>query len=410
MPPVDPAYVPDPREQEAYDEVARTRIPRPLVRLLVAGFLAALAVGPALEIGALARGESEVWKPLPSSARGGIAGLLETLRGSIAELELRFDERSDLVRRLRPRAQEALVRLVRYGNERAYVGRDGWLFFRPDFDHLIRRRPAGTFEGDPAREIVAFRDQLARRGAALVVLPAPVKPSIEPRRLAARAPEPPIGAAAAAPLVAALAAAGVDWHDPAPAIARPGADPDLPAAYLAADTHWRPETMDRVARRLAVELRGLVELPPGDPARFVEEPGTVEGLGDVAQLLGLPERATRRWRESVETRRVLGADGAPWRPTRGAPVLLLGDSFTAVYSQGDLGWGSGAGLAERLSFHLGLPVDRVVRNAGGASATREALAAELASDPSRLDGVRVVVWQLAARELTQGAWRPVELR
>jgi alginate O-acetyltransferase complex protein AlgJ len=136
----------------------------------------------------------------------------------------------------------------------------------------------------------------------------------------------------------------------------------------------------------------------------------VEGIGDVARLLGLPERAARRWRESVETRRVLAADGAPWRPTHGAPVLLLGDSFTAVFSQGDLGWGGGAGLAERLSFHLGLPVDRIVRNAGGASATREALAAELASDPTRLDGVRVVVWQLAARELTQGAWRPVELR
>ena len=73
-------------------------------------------------------------------------------------------------------------------------------------------------------------------------------------------------------------------------------------------------------------------------------------------------------------------------------MLLLGDSFSAVYSQAELGWGTGAGLAERLSWHLGLPVDRIVRNAGGATAAREALAAALAAEPGRLDGVRVVVW------------------
>ncbi len=85
-------------------------------------------------------------------------------------------------------------------------------------------------------------------------------------------------------------------------------------------------------------------------------------------------------------------------------MLLLGDSFSAIYSQPELGFGAGAGFGERLSFHLGLPVDRLVRNAGGASATRAALAEELRRDPARLDGVVAVVWQLAARELSQGTW------
>ena len=107
-------------------------------------------------------------------------------------------------------------------------------------------------------------------------------------------------------------------------------------------------------------------------------------------ILDLPRRFARPLFQRVETRRVVVRDGAPWRPTRGAPVLLLGDSFSAVFSQPDLGWGSGAGFAERLSFQLGLPVDRIVRNAGGASATRQALADELGRDPGRLDGVRVV--------------------
>jgi alginate O-acetyltransferase complex protein AlgJ len=159
-----------------------------------------------------------------------------------------------------------------------------------------------------------------------------------------------------------------------------------------------------VARELALVLRGVAELPSGDTARFAESPLAVEGTGDTATLLGVAGLLGPAPRERVEIRPVTTADGAPYRPARGAPVLLLGDSFSAVFSQPDLGWGAGGGLAERLAFHLGLPVDRILRNAGGASATRRALADELARDPSRLDGVRVVVWQLAAREITQGEW------
>jgi alginate O-acetyltransferase complex protein AlgJ len=101
-------------------------------------------------------------------------------------------------------------------------------------------------------------------------------------------------------------------------------------------------------------------------------------------------------------------------------VLLLGDSFSNVYSDraafargAGLDWGSGAGLAEQLSFALGRPVDRIVRNDDGAFATRRELAAELARAAARgrdrLAGVRAVVWQFAERELAFGDWRPVEL-
>ena len=208
-------------------------------------------------------------------------------------------------------------------------------------------------------------------------------------------------------VIEAVAAAGVEIVDPAASLYR-RASAGAPT-YLTADTHWRPEGADAVARDVAVALRARGELPVGDPGLLVEDPQTIDGLGDTAVLLDLPRRFARSLHQQIETRRVVAPDGAPWRPTRGAPVLLLGDSFSAVFSLPDLGWGSGAGLAERLSFHLGLPVDRIVRNAGGASATREALVDELTREPGRLDGVRVVVWEFAARELSQGAWRPVEL-
>ena len=46
--------------------------------------------------------------------------------------------------------------------------------------------------------------------------------------------------------------------------------------------------------------------------------------------------------ERVLTQRVLRADGRAWAPAREAEVLLLGDSFTNVFSVPALGWGSGA--------------------------------------------------------------------
>ena len=49
-------------------------------------------------------------------------------------------------------------------------------------------------------------------------------------------------------------------------------------------------------------------------------------------------------------------------------------------------------------------VVKFVRNAGGAQSTRRDLVRELGRDRGRLDGVRVVVWQFAVRELSQGDW------
>ncbi|MCP5118094.1 MAG: hypothetical protein GY953_45345, partial [bacterium] len=72
-------------------------------------------------------------------------------------------------------------------------------------------------------------------------------------------------------------------------------------------------------------------------------------------------------------------------------------------------WGTGAGLAEQLSFHLQRPVDRVAINAGGVAATRQRLVQDLAAGRDRLAGKKVVVWQFAIRTLAVGDWELVDL-
>jgi alginate O-acetyltransferase complex protein AlgJ len=115
-------------------------------------------------------------------------------------------------------------------------------------------------------------------------------------------------------------------------------------------------------------------------------------------------------RETVTIRRVLDALGNPWRPDSSADVLLLGDSFSNVYSSGEMGWGDSAGLPERLSFHLRRDVDAIIRNDAGAHATRKLLADELRAGRDRLAGKRIVIWQFAIRELAVGDWKRIEMK
>ena len=124
----------------------------------------------------------------------------------------------------------------------------------------------------------------------------------------------------------------------------------------------------------------------------------ITSAGDLGLLL--EGRTDGKWQETIAVHPVRKGDGSRWQPDRSSPLLLLGDSFTNVFSLPELGWGEEAGLAETLSQSLGFAVDCLSRNAYGASASRAALGREA----GRLDGKKVVVWQLAARELSFGSW------
>src|SRR5262249_49176167 len=99
--------------------------------------------------------------------------------------------------------------------------------------------------------------------------------------------------------------------------------------------------------------------------------------------------------------------GNAWEPDPGSDVLLLGDSFTNVFSLEQMGWGTAAGLGPRLSLGLGGPLDRVAQNDSRGFLTGQALARALACGEDRLANKRVVIWEFASRELSVGDWRPV---
>ncbi|MGE0450257.1 MAG: hypothetical protein AB7Q29_11820 [Vicinamibacterales bacterium] len=464
------------REEVAQREVGHTDVRRTTSRAIAALFLVVIAVPAALEGTAALRGDevSSGWwrlealptevaaawrlprleaRPTSDDARatlddGGrdvttIDRLLAANRSvlaSIHEFEHAIDEEGVAPAAVRPAVQAVLSGWLRAGNERVVQGRDGWLFYRPDVEHVIgrgflepaelERRRLSSDEWndppspDPRPAILEFQRQLAGRGIVLILVPTPVKPSIEPQQLGGprmpganvqgdHGPAPLLNASHAA-FVDEMRRSGVFVFDAAGAVAEAPQIGDGTVArtiaqaplYLATDTHWRPETMARVAERLAAFIHTVVELPPAQSLALRVDQRQVRNTGDTASMLGLPAGHALSQPESVTIDQVLhAADGEAWRPARSADVLVLGDSFSNIYALESMGWGRSAGFVEHLSRALARPVDRIVQNDAGAYATRERLRQEMTAGSDRLAGKRVVVWQFAARELSGGDWK-----
>jgi alginate O-acetyltransferase complex protein AlgJ len=337
----------------------------------------------------------------------------------IQAYETALKDRDGIVEAMIPVMQTVVSGWLKGGNEDASCGRDGWLFYRRDLESLtgpgflepavLRQRGAGGSElvtppqPDPVKAIVDFRDQLAKRGIALLVFPAPVKPSICPEDCTSRyaGTSAVIENPSAGRFRELLAAAGIPVFDPAAALVAAKAEGPV---YLRTDTHWTPQGMELAARGLAAAARDAAPLSAAATDRFKTLDATAESLGDVATMLDLPAGQTFFPRESVALRQVLSQDRF-WRPDPRAEVLFLGDSFANIYSLAAMGWGESAGLVEHLSLALGLPVDAICRNDAGSHATREMLARELRSGRDRLAGKKLVIWEFAARELACGDWK-----
>jgi len=427
------------REEIARIEVGHTDVAPALARWLVAAFLAAIATVPIIEIVAAraadpAAGTWSQFRDLPEHVRSHLSGVAapgatlwrrivlanREVLARLSSFERALDDESLLGRTLRQPAQRLMVGWLGSGNEQVYVGHDGWLFYRADVEYItgqpfldptqLDRRAAAASEWttppqpDPREAIIRFHRDLDARGIRLIVMPTPLKPGVHPEMLAGvTAPTRVLQNRSFPALVEDLRRAGILVFDPGDRLAAArSANP----RYLMTDTHWLPETMEEVAELLGAFIEAHVPMPAATDPAYRLERLEVRNLGDTARMLELPEHDPVFPAEAVWLRQILQPDGSRWRSSRTADVLLLGDSFSNMYSLESLGWGSSAGFAEQLSYVLRRPLDRLLQNDQGAFATR----ALLQQDPGRLAGKRLVVYQFAARELAAGDWKVIPLR
>ncbi|MFC1596729.1 hypothetical protein ACFL5Q_02170 [Planctomycetota bacterium] len=345
---------------------------------------------------------------------------------AIDKYEKDLKAESFLTQSVLPPTQEMLVH-AGSGNEKSYVGRQRWLFYRPGIDYctgpgflnprqMARRADRGTEwqsapQPDPRAAILQFHRQLAERNIRLVLMPTPDKATIHPEKFSSRYEGRRISVQNPSyrQFLDELEAEGVLVCDVTDALAQ-YRDRSGNAVYLATDTHWRPEAMELAAAELArlIEEKTVLGATAVDRDRR-QTSKDVQNLGDIAMMLKLRQNQSVFGEDVVTIRPVTDAAGEPWRPDPAAEILVQGDSFANIYSLEMMNWGCAAGLAEQLSFTLNRPVDTILRNDDGAYATREMLSHELAQGEDRLAGKKIVVWQFAARELAVGDWKLLDM-
>ena len=429
-------------------ELGATQLTKPVKWFLVLSFLVTICAIPLIQYFIELRSDraaTKSWLPKAFSVfsfadqsrelekigrQGG--GLLNTLdltrfiNAKIMEKGARFEstieEESWLQKVAAPSVETVLIRVLGSGSQNVYCGRDGWLFFRPTIEYLtgpgfldpaaleLRIRSAAPREPvqpDPIKAIVDFREQLAKRGIELVLLPSPAKATIYPERFSSRYEHPsvPLQNASFREFSRRLASHGVRVFDPAPLLMQAKSTQEL---FLKADTHWTPAGAELVARGLADYLVKNRLLPLRTPQQYVRVAGFAANNGDLAKMLKVPD-AYGYAKQQVELHPVTLPGGTPWAPSRDADLLILGDSYANIFSLDGMGWGTGSGLVQQLSFFLQRPVDSILINDKGSFATRQQLGNELRRGQDRLLGKKVVVYEFATRELAIGNWKLIDL-
>jgi hypothetical protein len=436
------------REEIAEMEIGKTAISRPLRIAVIAGFLFTIASVPiiqhiieirqcfateghgvwpqAYDIGTF---PDHAWRAFNNPEIHGLWTKIQAANSSVLHdvkiYEKALEDNSFLAHATLPHTQALTAEFLGLGNEQVYLGHDGWVFYQPEVGYLsgpgfldpafLRARARKGHVGeeqqpDPVKAIVQFRDELDQRGIHLIILPAPVKPMIEPEELSSRyqAPLPiPLQNPSYPDFVRALKDANVDVLDVSDAMAQAKLQTGV-HQFLRTDTHWTPEAMEASAGLLAKKIQAL-GLVNGAGLDLRTSSETISNTGDIVNMLKLPSYSKLYPLETATIHPVQKADGTPWTADPAASILVLGDSFSNIYSLGPMGWGASAGLVEHLSCNLHQPVDTILRNDAGAYATREMLAKDLALGHDRLAGKKILVWEFAMRELSVGNWKLIEL-
>lgn len=378
---------------------------------------------------------------------------------NLRQFEQGLRDESWFEQKLRPLMQQFLFRTVGDAGSKADMGRNGWLFFRPDVRYDVEPDlpdgggtegawvdpPEGTHQDSVVRAIVRFRDQLKERGVELLVVPAPGKPSVYPEILGWTAGgkgndfrSPTLS------LIEKLRREGVEVVDLFTVFhgireEDPGDD-----LYLARDTHWTPEGAKLAAATVAQRLRSL-GWAPQPTVDFRTRKVRVRRHGDVLEMI--EARSSRRISpgEEVECEQVTDDSGrllvssdserpGTYRYPGGAvSILALGDSFSRIYQEreprslGELvspsaGGVTGsspedktptrllpgsAGFLSQLAFSLRAPVDFIVSDGGASTDVRRSLS----TNPEILEGKKVVVWEFVERDIQLGkaGWLDVAL-
>ncbi|MEL7463865.1 MAG: hypothetical protein AAFN79_07345 [Pseudomonadota bacterium] len=262
----------------------------------------------------------------------------------------------------------------------AIVGRDGWLFTAEELE--VHPNFAANIEAS-ARRVAAVRDELAARGARLIVVAVPDKAEIYEDRLGRARPS-PVGNRLSA-FASHLDRMGVERVGAAAALR---GDMAYGEVFMRDDTHWSPRGAEAVAMATALRLADADYARTGVETRRLEDAAFDGDLlafvptGPFRDVVGPPRRSIQRYETVVEAAGGLFGD-AP------VEIALVGTSFSAKPDFHFEGF---------LKQALGADILNFAREGAGPFAPMDAflLSEELNTTPPK-----VVIWEVPVRYVSK---------
>jgi hypothetical protein len=298
--------------------------------------------------------------------------------------------------RLAPFHKAVRKRLTRLPRQvKAVAGNDGYLFYQ----NSLKYAAAGDLEKqrqgkNPLPIIVDFKRQLERRGVDFLFVPVPTKLDVYPEKLEPAVLE--LGGAIVNPyarkFLLALSKQGVEVVDLLPAfLSAKGGDGE--PLYQHQDTHWTDRGLRLAAELLSARIHEYPWYPELARQRqaFSIRETSFTRFGDLHSRL--PEAEQKKYTpETLVAHQVLTPDQQPYSDDPASPIVLLGDSFTAVYQLMDA---EHAGVSAHVARGIGYPLDLVMSYGGGPNVRQKLLRGGWEA----LSGKRLVIWMMTARDL-----------
>ncbi|HEY6079917.1 MAG TPA: hypothetical protein VIW29_13980 [Polyangiaceae bacterium] len=290
---------------------------------------------------------------------------------------------------------------------KALAGADGFLFYRNSLEYVaggdLEQQPKGK---NPLPVILDFKKHLDALGVDFLFVPVPTKLDVYPEKL-----DPKVEAAGGIvnpsfrKLLAALSRQGVEVVDLLPLLLTAKADgraDDL--LFQRQDTHWT----DRGLRLAADVLSARIKKYPwyAELAKhrktFTTRATSFSRFGDLHSRLASAEQAKYK-PETLAALQVVGDDKQLYQDDPSSPVVLLGDSFTAVFELTDA---EHAGVSAHTAKVIGYPLDLVMSYGGGPNVRQKLLRRGDAS----LGTKKLVIWMMTARDLYNywEDWEPLK--
>ncbi|NLL13023.1 MAG: hypothetical protein GX267_06450 [Fibrobacter sp.] len=352
----------------------------------------------------------------------------------LRKYEKEIENSSIFANSIRPIVQFVSFKLFGDPGEKAIMGKNGWMFYKPDVEYL--HKPSVTdprskvvdynskpVMDDPVKVILDFRNQLSEMGIELLVMIVPGKPSIYPDLI-----NPAIKVSFkheishSQHILKILAEKGVKTVDLFTPFLQERQRDSLfgDSLYLRTDTHWK----NRGPRLAATSAASVIKQMPWFNDNFPKTEYTMDTVevfrnGDIGVMtrlsdikigkmqLNLPLEKTKCYQVFSVIRDDSGkiiSRNLYRDEYRKARILILGDSFSRIYQTDEP---RSAGWISHLAYELSEPLASIVNDGGASTIVRQTLSKKA----SLLKGKKLVIWEFVERDLRfgEGGWKEVPI-